>query len=40
MDLDDFNITIFCRIDEALPHVTAGRRIRDRTRAARYSRRI
>jgi hypothetical protein len=30
MDLDDFIITVFCTIDEALPHVTAGQRVRQR----------
>ena len=29
-DLDDFSITVFCTIDEALPHVTAGQRMRQR----------
>jgi Transposase DDE domain len=30
MDLDDFIITVFCWIDEAIPRVTAGQRLRQR----------
>jgi hypothetical protein len=30
MDLDDCSIAVFCVVDEALPHVTRGRRLRQR----------
>jgi hypothetical protein len=30
MDLDDFIITVFCVVDEAIPHVTDGQRLRQR----------
>jgi len=30
MDLDDFIIAVFCWIDEAIPRVTAGKRLRER----------
>ena len=30
MDLDDFIMTVFCRIDDLLPQVTGGQRVRER----------
>ena len=30
MDLDDFIITVFCLVDEALPRITEGQRVRQR----------
>jgi hypothetical protein len=30
MDLDAFIVTVFCLIDEAIPQVTGGRRLRQR----------
>jgi hypothetical protein len=30
MDLDDFIITVFCLVDEAIPRVTGGHRLRER----------
>ena len=30
MDLDDFIITVFCWIDETIPQVLAGQRLRQR----------
>ena len=30
MDLDNFIVAVFCLIDEALPQVTNGQRIRQR----------
>ena len=30
MDLDDFIITVFCRIDEAIPLVLDSQRLRER----------
>src|SRR5437879_850011 len=32
MDLDDFIIAVFCLVDEAVPRVTEGRRLRQRGR--------
>ena len=29
MDLDSFIVAVFCLVDEAIPRVTAGRRLRD-----------
>src|SRR5260370_3671527 len=33
MDLDDFIIAVFCQIDEMLPQITQGKRVRQRGRA-------
>jgi hypothetical protein len=30
MDLDDFIIAVFCQIDEVLPQITQGQRVRQR----------
>src|SRR5690242_19461311 len=30
MDLDDFIIAVFCVVDESVPHVTQGQRLRQR----------
>jgi hypothetical protein len=30
MDLDDFIFGVFCVVDEAIPHVTVGQRLRQR----------